>query len=243
MRYGILSDIHANLEAYEAVIGALKKEKINKIVIVGDLVGYGADPKACIKRTRFVTDMVVCGNHDRAAASLLDPEWFNRDAKEAVLWTAGLLDKAEQEFLKKISLICEDVNIIAVHGSLTDPQSFNYIFDAYQAGKTFLKMDNRPCFVGHSHYPLFFIKDKHGNIHTLTDKREIFLEQDNQYIINTGSVGQPRDGDNRASYVIYDVEHRHIVLKRTGYDIAKAQKKILTAQLPEHLAYRLSEGR
>ncbi|MBM3253558.1 MAG: metallophosphoesterase family protein [Candidatus Omnitrophica bacterium] len=241
MRYGILSDIHSNLEAYEAVIDTLKKENPDKIVVVGDIVGYGADPKECIRLTRFLTDNITCGNHDWAAVGLMNIKWFNYNARRAVQWTKDILNGSEEEFLKKLNLIFEDENIIAVHGSLDNPQDFNYIFYIEDAIKTFSKMDKRPCFIGHSHSPVFFMRDKE-RIDVIFDEA-IRLEEGKQYIINVGSVGQPRDGDNRAACAVYDVREQLITIKRVEYNIRETQEKILNAGLPEILAYRLSEGR
>lgn len=242
MRYGILSDIHANLEAYEAVISALKEERLDKVIIVGDIVGYGADPKECIRLTKFLQPEIVCGNHDWASVGILDINWFNDRAKKAVLWTQNVLDHNEKEFLKELKLIFEDENIIAVHGSLDKPADFNYILGINNAEITFLKMDKRPCFIGHSHRPMIFAKGNTLNIEVIFEQ-EIRLERERQYIINVGSVGQPRDGDNRASYAVYDTERQEVVIKRVKYDIRKARDKILEAGLPEIFAYRLSEGR
>jgi predicted phosphodiesterase len=242
MRYGILSDIHANLEAYEAVISALKEEQLDKLIIVGDIVGYGADPKECISLTKSLSAGIVCGNHDRAAAGFMDTNWFNDYARKAVLWTQSVLSEEEKQFLREPGLIFEDENIIAVHGSLDEPQKFNYIFEFDEADRTFLKMGKKPCFIGHSHSPAIIMKDRIKGINAIF-KEEVELEEGRKYIINVGSVGQPRDGDNRASYAIYDVNSRKVTIKRIGYDVKKAQDKILDSGLPEILAYRLYEGR
>ncbi len=242
MLYAILSDIHSNLEAYEVLISVLKEEKPDKTVVVGDIVGYGADPKECIRLTKFLTEDIVCGNHDRATAGLMDINWFNDNAKKAILWTKEVIDESEKEFLRSFKLTFEDENIIVVHASLHNPQDFNYIFDANDAYETFLKMDKKPCFIGHTHSPVIFIKDRIKGIE-LTFEQELELEKDRKYIINAGSIGQPRDGDNRASYVIYDTEKQHITIKRIEYDIRNTQQKILAADLPAIFAYRLSEGR
>ena len=242
MRYGILSDIHANLEAYEAVISALKEEQLDKLIIVGDIVGYGADPKECISLTKSLSAGIVCGNHARSAAGFMDVNWFNDYAKKAVLWTQGVLSEEEKQFLREPGLIFKDENIIAVHGSLDNPSDFNYIMGINDAEVTFLKMDKRLCFIGHSHRPMIFAKGNMLNIEVIFEQ-EIRLEKERQYIINIGSVGQPRDGDNRASYAVYDTERQEVSIKRVKYNIRKARDKILEAGLPEIFAYRLSEGR
>ncbi len=243
MLYAIIADIHSNLEAFQSVLDSLKKERIDRIVIVGDIVGYGADPKECIRLVKSLDSALLSGNHEWAVLGLLDTKWFNEYARAAVMWTADMLNEDEKEFLRKIELTFEDENIIAAHGSLNDPHSFNYIFSADDASKSFIKMDGkRPCFVGHSHQPVTFIRNKDKLIDFSLEK-EFSLDPDNQYIINVGSVGQPRDGDNRAAYVIYDIQERRISVKRIEYDIEKAKKKILMEGLPKILADRLSEGR
>ncbi|MDD5681039.1 MAG: metallophosphoesterase family protein [Candidatus Omnitrophica bacterium] len=241
MRYGIFSDVHSNVEAFESVIDAFKKEKIDIYVSVGDIVGYGAEPSRAIEMTKRLTGNAVCGNHDRGSVGLLDISSFNPFAREAVLWTVKKLNAPEQVYLKALKTVYEDENITAVHGSLDEPEQFHYILDVNAASETFGLMKTRICFIGHSHSPAIFMKTGRKTKPLLTAGAKI--EKGASYIVNVGSVGQPRDGDPRACYAIFDTAKNDIEIKRVPYDIGKAQDKILAAGLPPILAGRLSEGK
>ena len=240
MRYGIFADVHSNSEAFQAVLDSLKKDNIDIYVSIGDIVGYGAEPSYCIELTKKITDKVVAGNHDLAAAGIFTTSYFNDYAKEAVVWTKNILSTEEKDYLKRFNLVYEDKNITAVHGSLNEPEKFHYILSISQALATFGLIRTRLCFIGHSHRPL---------ICTKTDKvsflphQKVTIEKGALYIINVGSVGQPRDGDPRASYAVFDTKKDCAEIKRVPYDIAKAAEKIVAAGLPPVLATRLGEGR
>ncbi len=241
MRYGIFGDVHSNLEAFEAVINAYKKENIDRYFCVGDIVGYGADPWECIKNFKALDVVSVCGNHDWATVGLFDIEYFNPVAKEAVEWTKDFLGEAEKLFLKSLNLIVKEKDFILVHGTLHKPEDFLYALDLSSARASFNLMDRPILFVGHSHSPVIFFEKDNNIDYTFKDCLDI--EEEARYIINVGSVGQPRDGDPRAAYCIYDTEERRIWIKRIEYDVEKAKEKILKAGLPEVLGYRLLEGR
>ena len=242
MRYAILSDIHGNLEAFKAVLDALSEERIGAFLSVGDVIGYGADPKECIKLLRSLEpEVLIAGNHEWGVLGLKEPEYFNELAQYAVLWTRNVLDKDDIEYLNSFSLVYEDGNITLVHGTLNMPEEFYYIFDIDDADATISKMRNPLCFVGHSHVPGIFVSN-HNKVESL-EATKIHIDYERKYVINAGSVGQPRDGDPRASYAVYDNEEAALEIKRVEYDVKKAQNKILQAGLPSRLAYRLSEGR
>lgn len=241
MRYGIFSDVHANLEAFQSVLRAMEGENVDAYICGGDIVGYGADPSQCIKLTKGLTPNVICGNHDWASVGLFDISYFNRYAKEAVCWTAEVLDEAEKSYLKNLKVIYEKKKFIVVHGSLDKPEEFHYILDLYSALQNFYIMQKRICFIGHSHSPVVFSKS--GDDVTYTKLSKVKIDENTSYIVNVGSVGQPRDGDPRACYVVYDEDNNTVEIKRTPYDIKKAQSKILNAGLPPILAERLSIGR
>lgn len=223
MRYCIFSDIHSNLEALEAVLDAIRKEKPDRYLCAGDIVGYAANPSECIKIVRDLNCPIVCGNHDRAVAGMLDYSDFNDAAQAAVEWTKAVLNEWEKDYLRELPLLHEEGQITMVHGSLDKPEAFKYVFDEEAAAKTIKLCRTRTCFIGHTHSPF--------ECHLGT-----------KLLVNVGSVGQPRDGDSRAAYCLYDSEKDTLRIKRVEYDIKKAGAKILAAGLPEILATRLDKG-
>ena len=242
MRYAVLSDIHGNLEALKAVLDDISGERIDQYLSLGDIVGYGADPKECIRIIRSLEPVVlVAGNHEWGVLALKELEYFNDLAARAVLWTRATLDKEEIEYLKSFELVHEDEKITVVHGTLNMPEEFYYIFDTDDAYVTISNMKNPICFVGHTHVPGIFASEDSKTVYIEDTKIRIDCER--KYVINAGSVGQPRDGDPKASYVIYDDEETTIEIKRVEYDVKKAREKILRAGLPAPLAERLLEGR
>lgn len=241
MKYAIFSDMHGNLEAYQAVLYALKGKDISRYFCVGDIVGYGADPEACIEITKSINPVIVCGNHDWATVDLTPLEYFNIYAKKAVLWTASVLDGKDKDYLKSLKLTYVDKDITLVHGTLMRPEAFEYIFDRYTAYRMIKLMTTDIGFIGHSHIPgIFSLKDDYIDY---TSNPKIEISKDKRYLVNVGSTGQPRDGDWRASFCIWDKDKETIEIERVEYDVEKAQKKIMDAGLPEMLAVRLGEGR
>ena len=241
MRYGIFSDVHSNLEALEAVLGAYSKERIDQYLLAGDVVGYCADPSECIKRIADISCITVAGNHDWATSDLFDPINLNEAAREAVLWTEAVISWEEIGYLKSLELVYESDAFSVVHGSLNSPGDFNYIRSEKDAAPTFHLMRSNICFIGHSHVDGIFQLQKNGISYARNHK--VKLSPDVKYIVNVGSVGQPRDGDPRAAYAIYDDEKNVVEIKRVEYDIKAAQDKILKSGLPSELAYRLSAGK
>lgn len=233
--------MHGNFEAYEAVLDALNKEGAVKNFCVGDIVGYGADPAACIEATIKSGAVAVCGNHDWAAVGLTSLEHFNHYAKEAAIWTASNLREKDREYLKSLKLTYVDDDITLVHGALMHPELFEYVIDPRTAHRMMSLMETKIAFIGHSHVPGIFRSEKDKVEYTQAP--EVLIEDGKKYLVNVGSVGQPRDGDKRASYCIWDKDKRLLRIKRAEYDIETAQKKILDAGLPEILSERLSEGR
>lgn len=240
MRYALFSDVHSNLEAFQAVLAAYAQENIDVYLCAGDVVGYGANPGGCLALLKKRQISCAAGNHDWAAAGRLDPSYFNRAAREAVCWTQNQLSKEETSFLSGLPLIHKSKDLILVHGTLDAPQDFVYLTDREQAEAAFQFMDRPVCFVGHTHVPEVFIQEG-KNIYASMDSR-IKLNPASRYIINVGSVGQPRDGNPLAAYCIYDTDARTFEIKRIAYDIETAQKKIMEAGLPASLARRLAEG-
>jgi predicted phosphodiesterase len=241
MRYAVISDIHSNFEALRAVIDALAKENIDKYLCLGDVVGYGADPIACMNLLKTLKpEILIAGNHDWGVLGQTDIEYFNDAAKAAIEWTKGLIKKDEAEYLRSFKLIYEGVKFVLVHGSINSPDEFNYILNDYDAYRTVKLMKVPLCFVGHSHVAGIFYSDERVRYLTAMDVK---ISPEKKYIVNVGSVGQPRDGDPRASYAIYDETEGSIEIKRVEYDIKTCQKKIIAAGLPNILAIRLSQGR
>lgn len=244
MRYAILSDIHGNLEAFESVLDALSQERIDGYLSLGDVVGYGADPKECIKLLKSLNPSVlIAGNHEWGALGKTDISYFNEVAKEAVLWTKKSIDNDDLEFFKSFPLVYEDERMTLVHGTLNMPEEFYYIFDTEDAYVTISHMNNSLCFVGHTHIPGIFISDESKTKVDISEIMDVRVDNERRYIVNAGSIGQPRDGDPRASFAVYDDEEFTVEIKRAQYDIKKAQQKIIKAGLPPQLAQRLAEGK
>jgi predicted phosphodiesterase len=241
MRYAIFSDIHSNLEALEAVLEAYQKERIDEYLCIGDVVGYAANPNECIERLRKVAMITLVGNHDWAAVDLFSADNFNPEAQKAIFWTKANLTESSKYFLSSLKLVYDIEKLVLVHGSLDSPQVFNYLTNVYSCAATFKLLRSSVCFVGHTHVPVVFIQDKKGDIR-YQDVESLKIEPDNKYIINVGSVGQPRDSIPAAAYCIFDTSDQQVQIKRIKYDVFKARRKIIEAGLPQFLADRLLTG-
>jgi len=243
VRYGIISDIHGNLEALEKVLDVLEKEEVDKIYCVGDIVGYGADPRKCIDIVQERKIPSVKGNHDSAVCGETDIEYFNPYAKEAVLWTRENLTEPDIEYLAGLPMKIEEEDFTIVHATLIEPEAWNYIFTTYEAHRNLLMSDSQVCFIGHSHVPVVFWEGEDEPIRYKQEPEfKMELQEGFKYLVNVGSVGQPRDGDSRAAFAIYDTESKVLEVRRVEYDIKQAQQKIVQAGLPQFLAVRLMFG-
>jgi predicted phosphodiesterase len=242
MRYAIFSDVHSNREALEAVIAAYKDESIDKYLCLGDLVGYAADPNLCVQTVKAISEVTIAGNHDWASVNLFSSDYFNPLARDALEWTKRTLKNRQKTYLESLKLVYKNQDLTLVHGTLDQPSDFNYMTDGYSARKTFSLLETNICFIGHTHVAGMFIKDKKNRIIYRQDYT-IDIKEDTAYIINTGSVGQPRDADPRAAYCIYDTEKKEVCLKRIDYDKISARKKIIQAGLPLFLGDRLISAR
>lgn len=240
MRYGIFADIHANLEAFQKVIELYKKESIDKYVCCGDIVGYGADAHACIALMHELDALSVCGNHDVGSIGLFDIKYFNTAARLAVEWTKERLTEEEKIFLRSLEFVVQEHNFEVTHSTLNNPELFDYIVDIQSAYECFQRMEKDVCFVGHTHRPIVFMRQ--GEDIRYTFDATIEIKPEGKYIVNVGSVGQPRDHDPRASFCIYDTDKKTVERKRVEYDAQTAKNKIIQAGLPEVLGYRLLEG-
>ncbi len=241
MRYGIFSDIHSNLEALQAVIKAYQKEKIDKYLCVGDVVGYGADPNECAEIIGKLAEVTVVGNHDWAALGIISSELFNQEAQSAIIWTSQQLCESSKHFLRTLRLIFKKDNFVLAHGSLNSPQDFNYLQNTGDCLATFGLMESDICFVGHTHVPVIFVQDRQARVR-YEDTPKIKIEPGNKYIINVGSVGQPRDSIPEAAYCIWDTDKAEIEIKRQRYDVFAARQKIIDRGLPDFLGNRLLTG-
>ena len=251
MRYAVLSDIHANLEAFAAVLDALAAERIDRVLCLGDVVGYGADPSACLARLAACPAVSVGGNHDLACIGKLDLGWFNDLARASLVWTRDQLGFLELDQLRRLPLTATEGPCSLVHGTLRHPQRFEYLVDLAQAIESLSMCRTLFCLAGHTHVPCFLEYDRNARRLTriLTRSEELAearFEADAdrfRYLLNPGSVGQPRDGDPRASAAILDLAAGTVRLLRVPYDVAGAQRKIQAAGLPGFLADRLAAGR
>lgn len=242
MLYAVFSDVHSNLEAFEAFLEDAKKERIERYFCAGDIVGYGADPHKCIELTKSLDCPVVCGNHDWGVTGRFDIERLSDNARNGVLWTRDALDDIDKDFLNNLKPVYQNSEFTMVHGALGYPQVFDYILNLADAAKTIHLQKTPLCFVGHTHAAGIFYEDVDGYIN-YTTAGDFSMRKGRRCLVNAGSVGQPRDGDWRSSYCIYDNE-RHIVrIKRVEYDVRAARDKILKAGLPSVLADRILIGR
>jgi diadenosine tetraphosphatase ApaH/serine/threonine PP2A family protein phosphatase len=242
MRYAILADIHANLAAFEAVLGDIREQGgVDAIWCLGDVVGYGPDPSACIDLLKKQRPVCIVGNHDLGAIGRLDLSYFNSTAAVACRWTAGRLRPADVRYLESLPQSAVQGDFYLVHGSPAEPV-MEYVTSTGIAAKNFSFFDQPYCLVGHTHVPLAF-KKSDGSCSSVALSPSIGLVLGaHRMIINPGGVGQPRDGDPRASYAIYDSDGRVFRLHRVSYDIDATQDKMIRAGLPMSLVSRLQEG-
>jgi predicted phosphodiesterase len=240
MKYAIIADIHANLEAFQTVVEDVKKERCTHYACLGDVVGYNANPKECLDIVRSMGMPCVKGNHDEFCSSDSNLEGFNPAAALAVNWTRNHLAPEDRQWLQDLKYLRLVANFSIVHATLDGPQRWGYVFNKLDAAASFTYQNTSVCFFGHTHVPVAFIRDTVVRGGTYSKFK---IEPGRKYFINVGSVGQPRDGNPKASYVTYDLDEGTIELRRLDYDIHAAQAKIRAAGLPERLARRLEEGR
>ena len=242
MRALILSDIHANLEAFRAVIDdANDRGGFDVLWCLGDLVGYGPDPVACLELVRSHPFLAVAGNHDHAAVGKMSVDSFNYAAKAAAHWTTSQLPEEEVEFLSELPLVVNNDPFTMVHGSLRAPLE-EYLLDADSAAASLKLLTSRFLLVGHSHFPFISLENNGSPKFVEFAEDAVLALTEERWIIKPGCVGQPRDRDPRSSYAIYDDQATTIERHRVAYDIESTQNKMREAQLPEYLIKRLMLG-
>jgi diadenosine tetraphosphatase ApaH/serine/threonine PP2A family protein phosphatase len=247
MRYLVLTDIHANLEALETCVAHARERQYDRALVLGDIVGYGADPNAVIEAIQGLNPLaIIRGNHDKVACGIEQADGFNSVAKSAAHWMLGVLEPENRRWLAALPAGPEDVDDLVeiCHGSPFDEDA--YIFDELDAVRA-LKVSSRPlCLFGHTHYPITFELSAQAfdSIDpSAAAETRLQLRHGSKYLVNPGSVGQPRDGDPRAAYAIVDTRQRSVELFRVAYPVEVAQAKVIRAGLPEVLAQRLALGR
>jgi len=239
--YAIISDVHANLEALHAVLKDREKENIDELLFLGDSVGYGPDPNLCIAMLHERAGILLAGNHDRGAVALIDISSFNPLARAALNWTSDILTEKSKTLLQELPLIAavKKDNLFLVHASPCEPGKWHYITNEFNAFTAFRHFQEKICFVGHAHRPL--IAEQAGDGSIIIHQERVIMNDRGRYLVNVGSVGQPRDGNRDAAYAI--LRGNSITIKRVSYDIVVTQKKMQKAGLPEYLINRLAVGR
>jgi diadenosine tetraphosphatase ApaH/serine/threonine PP2A family protein phosphatase len=215
---------------------------VDRFVCLGDVVGYGADPVSCLEAVRRRCTGAVAGNHEHGSVGLLDLDWFNPAARAAVAWTAARLSEEERAYLAKLPLTLTLHGARLVHASPRSPEAWEYLVTPRDGFGAFDFFPGRLCVVGHSHRPAVWVQGDDGD-RFVPGPRAISLDRDHRFIVNVGSVGQPRDGDPRAAYAVWDLEASSVTIHRVAYDTATAQAKIYRSGLPRILGERLAYGR
>jgi len=246
MKYLILSDIHSNQEALRAVLSFVRRKPWDKVVVLGDVVGYGANPNQAVDMLRALKPMVVVrGNHDKVCSGLEEGELFNRIALEAAMWTRKKLTRSNLQWLRKLPQGPAEVDgrFVICHGTPIDEDA--YIFGELEALNVFRHTDYPISFFGHSHFPVVFALSPEAitTVLTVAPSFRFKLRPGIRYLINPGSVGQPRDGNPLTSFAIFDSDSGTVTFHRLTYQVARTQRKILKAGLPRPLADRLAIGR
>lgn len=241
MRIAVLSDVHSNIEALDAVLSTADGFGCDRILVLGDLVGYGADPDAVIARIAERGAVAIAGNHDLAAVGRFDATWFNEVAAAAIAWTAETMEPATRSFLNDLEPRRDEPDALLVHGSVRDPAA-EYLLTIPDAEASFALAPFGVAFFGHTHLPTVFRSDENGRVSgwVMPPETPVELDSGSRFMLNPGSVGQPRDHDPRAAFLVW--EDGRVIGHRVAYDTEKAGAKIRAAGLPRWLADRLALG-
>ncbi len=243
MRYAVLSDIHGNVEALHAVLHDIESQDIDVVLCLGDIVGYYPDPEQCVELIREYAAYSVAGNHDYAAIGKIDTNNFTYYAFEAMEWTKKMLSEESKKYLSLLPMTIEMDGMLFTHSSPANPSSFVYIFPNSEKAilEAFSSMVHRINFIGHAHWPFVMTQDE---LKIIRCSDEVVDMYDNgYYLINVGSVGQPRNFDPRSCYAIYDTDISQVSLIAVEYDYSITQQKVFDNKLPPFLAERLAKGR
>ena len=240
IKYAVLGDIHGNWEALSAVLEDAQAQGVTHYTCVGDTVGYNANPAECLHKIRELQAVCVRGNHDHYCSHDECIRDFHPLAANVVDWTRNQLSDDDVSFLRQQKLVRVVNGFTLVHSTLDMPEKWGYVFEELEAESNFNYQSTTVCFYGHTHHPVVF--EKSGHVRRVNGGGTIAITLGKKYFINVGSVGQPRDGDSRSAYAVYDTVARKVELRRVEYDIPAAPKKILDAGLPERLAMRLEAG-
>lgn len=242
MKLAIISDVHANLGAFEAVLAAIEREKCIKILCAGDLVGYGPDPVACVELARQKGLICVRGNHDDMMLNVGREERLRPEVRDAIVWTREQLDDETVAWLGNLPRTAQYAGVEVVHASHVFKPDWHYVVDSRSVMANFLFQRTSISFNGHTHLPLMALHHR-GRKPKLLMLRDIVLPPNHRFLINVGSVGQPRDRNPHAAFVTFETRDREVALHRVPYDIEAVQKRIEQAGLPQNCAARLAEGR
>ncbi len=243
MRYGVISDIHSNLIALERVLEALARQAIDRYLCLGDVVGYGARPNECCELLRSLDAVSVVGNHDLAACVPGGERWFTPVARICILWTRQVLTPANSEYLVSLPATTEVDGAHLCHASLADPDA--YVSSPPETLPSFAMMEHQTCLFGHTHYAEWFERIADAGMphqNTVPGGGTVVLKPGHTYMINPGSVGQPRDQNSQASFAVLDTDAGTVAIERIGYDIHATQQQIIEAGLPTTMAQRLLTG-
>jgi diadenosine tetraphosphatase ApaH/serine/threonine PP2A family protein phosphatase len=243
MRYILISDIHGNLEALKAVLEFVQKLEPHQLYCLGDVVGYGADPRPCLQTIQDSANLILAGNHDLAVAGLITSESFNPMAGEVVRWTRRALEEEDLETLSNLPLVFIDGEYLFTHASPIEPMEFRYIRTLEDVAEVFSAIGQRFCFVGHTHLPVLVTIHRRTGAMEIVRENRVKIKDEYRYFVNVGSTGQPRDSNPDACVVVLDEEDESIEFLRIPYDISSCQDKILSEGLPSYLAERLMLAR
>jgi predicted phosphodiesterase len=235
MRFAIIADIHANWEALQAVLEDSHRQKCTHHLCLGDIVGYNANPKECLDLVRSMNIPVVKGNHDEYCSTDEALDGFDPTAVKVVNWVRRQLTPQDRQWLRELEYVRTVNNFTIVHATLDQPQRWGYVFDRLAAAASFANQETAVCFFGHTHVPMVFIQD--GAVRG-GPFCKLGIEPRKKYFVNVGAVGQPRDNNPKAAYVIYDLEEATIELRRVDYDMGTARQKIIDSGLPPRLPSR-----
>lgn len=243
MRYAVISDIHGNVEALQAVLKDIRKRRADMIICLGDIVGYYPDPDACVSLIRSETEHCIAGNHDYAAVGRVDTRTFTYYAFAAMEWTKEHISSESRLFLETLPLAVEIEDMFFTHSSPSTREPWTYVFPDSELAvfEAFNSLSHRLNFIGHTHWPSIMLQEEDRI--TLHPEHVIKLTDSVDYLVNVGSVGQPRDFDPRSCYALYDSEEEKVRLLRVEYDCKPTQHKIVENELPLFLADRLEKGR